>query len=178
MPSSSLISFRHVHCGYFCVRFHWYHPGSWDLWFLPGPGSFRLCYHWQQPQLRQCQHSESRSWEPEIRMFQTKIDSKSDVPENSPHWTTSHRWSIVGWTEFHWDRGSCTWSESCCRQEHKCGKPDSQRLCQRSTLLSGLHRQTGSQEGSRRWDSPLLELRGYFGLKIEHLLLIYEFILN
>ena len=56
--------------------------GSWGQWSLPRPGSCPPCCHWPRRQQQQCQR-----W-----------GSRRRGPGSSPHWTTSRKWSIAGWT--------------------------------------------------------------------------------
>ena len=140
--------------------------GSWGRWSQPRPGFCPRGYRWPRRRQRRCRRWGSRMW----------------VPGSSRHWTTSRRWSTAGWTGCRWGRGSCTWAGSCCRQERRCGKPDSRRQCPHSTLeredremtdhigfsyLLSVHCNQIVSLGARRiWGSPLRALQGYFGLKI------------
>ena len=101
-----------------CPAVRWSPRCSWGRWSRPRPGSCPPCCRWPRRQLRRCRRWGSRRW----------------GPGSSPRWTTSRRWSTAGWTGCRWGRGSCTWAESCCRQERRCGKPDSRHQCPRSTL--------------------------------------------
>ena len=60
---------------------------------------------------------------------------------HSPHWTTSHRRSTAGWTEFRWDRGSYTWSALQFHHQHRCGRLQKMkmRLLQRTTCFMLFH---------------------------------------
>ena len=86
-------------------------------------------------------------------------------PASSQRWTTNHRWSTAGWREFRWDKGSCTLSRSQCHRYHRCGKLDSLRPDQRSTLLFVHHSRKPCLEGWRISDSPPPAPRGCSGLQ-------------
>ena len=55
-------------------------------------------------------------------------------PVNSRRWTTSRRWSIVGWRRFHWGRGSCTWQVRLDHRPRRCGTPGTVPQGRRSSL--------------------------------------------
>ena len=55
-------------------------------------------------------------------------------PVNSRRWTTSRRWSIVGWRQFHWGRGSCTWQVRLDHRPRRCGTPGTVPQGRRSSL--------------------------------------------
>ena len=92
------------------------------------PGlSSRPASHWQAPQHRESRgRSSPPLLPPLLQPSRPRSASRSPPPEDdldhwvrirqapasSPRWTTSHRWSTVGWTGCRWGRGSCTWSNS------------------------------------------------------------------